>query len=194
MLLPRRYRNIILKLCVILPCLWLLVTLLIHSDHSKSDSSQKKPHAERLKSENLANSLDSLDKKSREYEDFQDEVYRPQKPPKDAVEGPGVLVPPHDPEGPGEMGKPVKVENPSKEVKKKIDSGWTDNAFNQYVSDMISVHRTLPDPRYVNSKQSRNVDRHPLGTTGVRPRGGTVTICRPPAWWSASITRPGQSS
>jgi len=147
MLLPRRYRNIILKLCVILPCLWLLVTLLIHSDHSKSDSSQKKPHAERLKSENLANSLDSLDKKSREYEDFQDEVYRPQKPPKDAVEGPGVLVPPHDPEGPGEMGKPVKVENPSKEVKKKIDSGWTDNAFNQYVSDMISVHRTLPDPR-----------------------------------------------
>ena len=81
MLLPRRYRNIILKLCVILPCLWLLVTLLIHSDQSKSDSSQKKPHAERHKSDNHVDSLDSADKK-RDYEDFQDDVDRPKKPDK----------------------------------------------------------------------------------------------------------------
>ena len=147
MLLPRRYRNIILKLCVLLPCLWLLVTLLIHSDHSKSDSSQKKPHAERHKSDNNVNSLDSLDKKTRDYEDFQDDVDRPKKPDNVGVEGAGVLVPPRDPEGPGEMGKPVKIEDPGKDIKKKIDKGWTDNAFNQYVSDMISVHRTLPDPR-----------------------------------------------
>ncbi|KAK9739510.1 hypothetical protein QE152_g8971 [Popillia japonica] len=33
------------------------------------------------------------------------------------------------------------------EVKKLVDEGWQKNAFNQYVSDMISVHRTLPDPR-----------------------------------------------
>ena len=149
MLLPRRYRNIILKLCVILPCLWLLVTLLIHSDHSKSDSSQKKPHAERHKSDNHDNSLDSRDKK-RDYEDFQDDIDRPKKPENAGVEGAGVLVPPHDPDGPGEMGKPVKIEDPGKEIKKKIDKGWTDNAFNQYVSDMISVHRTLPDPRKFN--------------------------------------------
>ena len=155
MFLPRRYRNIILKLCVILPCLWLIVTLVIHSDHSKSDSSQKKPQAERLKSDNHDNSPDSREKK-RDYEDFQDEVDRPKNPDNDAIEGPGVLVPPHDPEGPGEMGKPVKVDSPSKEIKKKIDKGWTDNAFNQYVSDMISVHRTLPDPRYTISYSDTN--------------------------------------
>ena len=149
MLLPRRYRNIILKLCVLLPCLWLLVTLLIHSDsdHSKSDSSQKKPQAERHKSDNQVHSLDSLEKKPRDYEDFPDDADRPKKPDNVGVEGAGVLVPPHDPEGPGEMGKPVKIEDPEPEIKKKIDKGWTDNAFNQYVSDMISVHRTLPDPR-----------------------------------------------
>jgi len=63
------------------------------------------------------------------------------------VEGPGVLIPPRNAEGPGEMGKPVKIDNPDKDTKEMIDKGWQDNAFNQYVSDKISVHRSLPDPR-----------------------------------------------
>lgn len=46
------------------------------------------------------------------------------------------------------MGKPVVLDkNLDPELKKKVDKGWQDNAFNQYVSDMISVHRNLPDPR-----------------------------------------------
>jgi len=63
------------------------------------------------------------------------------------VEGPGVLIPPRNADGPGEMGKPVKIDNPDKDIKEIIDKGWQDNAFNQYVSDKISVHRSLPDPR-----------------------------------------------
>ena len=58
-----------------------------------------------------------------------------------------VQTPPRNTDGPGEMGRPVKIENPDKETKEMIDKGWKDNAFNQYVSDMISVHRSLPDPR-----------------------------------------------
>lgn len=51
--------------------------------------------------------------------------------------------------GPGEMGNPVKIdkEKLSKDERKKYDDGWKNNAFNQYVSDMISLRRTLADIR-----------------------------------------------
>lgn len=48
----------------------------------------------------------------------------------------------------GEFGVPVTFPaNVSSDVKKLIDEGWQKNAFNQYASDLISVHRKLPDPR-----------------------------------------------
>ena len=59
----------------------------------------------------------------------------------------GVVPPPQDPNAPGEMGKAVKFDNPEPAVKSLIDKGWKNNAFNQYASDVISLHRTLPDPR-----------------------------------------------
>lgn len=64
--------------------------------------------------------------------------------------GGGVLVAPRepDPTAPGEMGRPVILPtNLTAEIKKLVDDGWVNNAFNQYASDLISVHRTLPDPR-----------------------------------------------
>lgn len=48
----------------------------------------------------------------------------------------------------GEYGKAVVLPaNLSADVKKLVNEGWQKNAFNQYVSDLISVHRKLPDPR-----------------------------------------------
>lgn len=61
-----------------------------------------------------------------------------------------MLVPPADnsPDSPGELGRPVILPaNMSAEMKKTVSDGWTNNAFNQYASDLISVHRSLPDPR-----------------------------------------------
>lgn len=48
----------------------------------------------------------------------------------------------------GELGKPVELPpNLPADVKKLVQEGWSKNAFNQYVSDLISVHRSLPDTR-----------------------------------------------
>ena len=59
-----------------------------------------------------------------------------------------MLQPPRDLDGPGEMGKAVNLpKDLTPDVKKLVDDGWQKNAFNQYVSDMISVHRSLEDPR-----------------------------------------------
>jgi len=49
----------------------------------------------------------------------------------------------------GELGRPVNIDkeklSPSERI--KYDEGWKNNAFNQYASDMISLHRSLADIR-----------------------------------------------
>lgn len=38
------------------------------------------------------------------------------------------------------------VQDLTEEQKKRYDEGMLNNAFNQYASDMMSIHRSLPDP------------------------------------------------
>ena len=49
----------------------------------------------------------------------------------------------------GEDGQPVIIdkEKLTAEQRADYDKGWKDNAFNRYASDMISLHRSLPDIR-----------------------------------------------
>ncbi|CAF0944565.1 unnamed protein product [Adineta steineri] len=51
--------------------------------------------------------------------------------------------------GPGEMGKAFEVNKDklTPEERRKYDEGFQKNAFNCYVSDLISIHRSLPDVR-----------------------------------------------
>ena len=48
---------------------------------------------------------------------------------------------------PGEMGNGIVLEDMVLEEKLKMNTVYFDHAFNQYISDMISVNRSLPDRR-----------------------------------------------
>ena len=64
---------------------------------------------------------------------------------KEAEEQKVAILPPKNPEGPGEMGRPYRVDKNKvdEETKKRIEKGWENNAYNEYVSDLISVHRWI---------------------------------------------------
>ena len=50
-------------------------------------------------------------------------------------------------ESPGALGRPYTLKNISQKEAKLIQIGWNTHMFNQYVSDLISTHRSLPDIR-----------------------------------------------
>lgn len=82
----------------------------------------------------------------------------------------GFIPPPNDLglESPGELGKPVNLPtNLTADVKKMVDDGWLKNAFNQYVSDLISVRRSLPDPRTKYCKDVESTYAKSLPETSV---------------------------
>lgn len=69
----------------------------------------------------------------------------------------GLIVPkwnidrevPEDPGAPGENGQAIQINKKalSEDERRKYDIGWQANAFNEYASSSMSVHRTLPDAR-----------------------------------------------
>ncbi|CAK1556414.1 unnamed protein product [Leptosia nina] len=131
-----RRRTLILKAVLILTALWFMVALLTtngaarnaigappieYEDAEAKPLKMAKPTATKRKSESYGNNLS---------------------------DGLGVIAAPGSDNAPGELGKPVILpKNMSEEAKTAVSEGWKKNAFNQYVSDLISIRRKLPDPR-----------------------------------------------
>ena len=76
-------------------------------------------------------------------------------------------APDFNPNAPGELGKPVHVDKDELDAdeKRAFDEGWEKNAFNQFISDLISVRRSLPDIRDSACKSVKWFS--PLPTTSV---------------------------
>ncbi|XP_063384301.1 putative polypeptide N-acetylgalactosaminyltransferase 9 isoform X2 [Cydia fagiglandana] len=130
-----RRRTWILKAVLVLTALWFMVALLTtngsrnslvappieYEDAEAKPYKMAKPTSVKKKSDNYGNNLS---------------------------DGLGVLAAPGSDNAPGELGKPVVLpKNVSEETKAAVAEGWKKNAFNQYVSDLISIRRKLPDPR-----------------------------------------------
>ncbi|XP_050669473.1 putative polypeptide N-acetylgalactosaminyltransferase 9 isoform X2 [Leptidea sinapis] len=145
-----RRRTLILKAVLILTALWFMVALLTTNGGTRNaidspveyvDAEAKplkmaKPTSTKKKSESYGNNLS--DAKTRV--DWMGRIA--------GIEGLGVIAAPGSDNAPGELGKPVILpKNISEEAKAAVSEGWKKNAFNQYVSDLISIRRKLPDPR-----------------------------------------------
>ncbi|XP_034948570.1 putative polypeptide N-acetylgalactosaminyltransferase 9 isoform X2 [Chelonus insularis] len=141
---PRR-RSLWLKAAVVGATVWLTVCFLLYTeDRTAPDIQGLAPSG--VAAPQVANEFAGAVAVSK-----QETVANVQKVEINQASGPeqgvGVLAAPKE-QDPGEMGRPVILPaNLSSEVKKLVDDGWMNNAFNQYVSDLISVHRSLPDPR-----------------------------------------------
>ncbi|KAJ8721938.1 hypothetical protein PYW08_004340 [Mythimna loreyi] len=146
-----RRRTLILKAVLILTAIWFMVALLTTNGGSRNaivapaieyeDAEAKplkmaKPTSTKRKSETYGNNLSDAPTRV-------DWIGRLA-----GNEGLGVLAAPGSDNAPGELGKPVVLpKNISDDTKQAVSEGWKKNAFNQYVSDLISIRRKLPDPR-----------------------------------------------
>ncbi|XP_038209991.1 putative polypeptide N-acetylgalactosaminyltransferase 9 isoform X1 [Zerene cesonia] len=146
-----RRRTLILKAVLILTALWFMVALLTtngatrnaigappieYEDAEAKPLKMAKPTATKRKSESYGNNLSD----ARTRVDWLGRIA--------GNEGLGVIAAPGSDNAPGELGKPVILpKNMSEEAKTAVSEGWKKNAFNQYVSDLISIRRKLPDPR-----------------------------------------------
>lgn len=134
-----RKRSVLLKIVVVGTTVWFTIAFLLYSDNTNSENVV----------EEVNNDLRHKGEDSMDHVPIRPMPLRQEEPQLNEIEkkqSDSVLLPPQDLAG--EMGKPVILPtNLSKDVKAMVDLGWKNNAFNQYVSDMISVHRSLPDPR-----------------------------------------------
>jgi hypothetical protein len=190
--MPRK--NTLIKLLVGVPVVWVLALLLIGlSDHP--DSSLTKGERERIKqleaqnSELIARAAKKHEverklalEKAAQHESDDDHPIEEQEKAKQQQNDPhhpAPLVAPKQAsnyEGAGELGKPVNIDKDklSPEERKKFDIGWKDHAFNTYVSDMISIHRTLADVRDPECKK--------VNWTYPLPTASVIVIFHNEAW------------
>ncbi|XP_076167807.1 polypeptide N-acetylgalactosaminyltransferase 9 isoform X1 [Ptiloglossa arizonensis] len=145
---PRR-RSLWLKVAVLVTAVWATVCFLLYTE-DRANAAVQGLAPSGVAAPQMANGFVPAAAALRKETPFNAQAKQARIAQAGPEQGGGVLAAPRDQDtsAPGENGRPVILPtNMTVEIKKLVDDGWLNNAFNQYVSDLISVHRTLPDPR-----------------------------------------------
>ncbi|XP_043258944.1 putative polypeptide N-acetylgalactosaminyltransferase 9 isoform X1 [Colletes gigas] len=145
---PRR-RSLWLKVAVLVTAVWATVCFLLYTE-DRANAAVQGLAPSGVAAPQMANGFVPAAAALRKETPFNGQPKQSKVVQAGPEQGGGVLAAPReqDSSAPGENGRPVILPtNMTAEMKKLVDDGWLNNAFNQYVSDLISVHRTLPDPR-----------------------------------------------
>ncbi|KAK6746241.1 hypothetical protein RB195_012388 [Necator americanus] len=162
MLLPARKRSLIFKLIILIPTVWICALFYFAlTDRTKSAIlNNQEEFAKRIPRVplvegfgppiNIAVDKESHPEKSvekKEKDEEHEEKVRNLPKPLFIVNASDPIYKSGDPNQPGEKGKAVKIDKSglTADQKKLYDLGFQNNAFNQYASDLISIHRTLPE-------------------------------------------------
>uniref|UniRef100_A0A183BSR4 Glyco_trans_2-like domain-containing protein n=1 Tax=Globodera pallida TaxID=36090 RepID=A0A183BSR4_GLOPA len=160
---PARRRSFFIKLVLLVPFVWICALIFLNlpgtrnSDEYPND--QRNERGQKKEQDGLALMaiqgfgppviMDQPTVKNLRKESKEEGVGNIPKPGRQSFFDPkSPIYKKGDPSQAGEGGKAVKIdkEKLSPEERKKYDDGFQNNAFNQYASDMISLHRSLPPP------------------------------------------------
>ncbi|CAD5221875.1 unnamed protein product [Bursaphelenchus xylophilus] len=147
---PFRRRSLVVKLLLLVPLVW-LGALIYFNVTDKPTDYQAEPHVapkvRELQGFGPPMEVPKPHEESEKEEDnSNDKIPVLQKPNKKLFDQNSPIYKKGDPTQAGELGKAVKVNKNELTVdeRKQYDEGYKNNAFNQYASDMISIHRSLP--------------------------------------------------
>ncbi|XP_046389474.1 putative polypeptide N-acetylgalactosaminyltransferase 9 isoform X2 [Ischnura elegans] len=152
-----RRRSLILKVLLLIPLVWFTVALMLYAEQKEQAAVEAAVAAAvAAEPQPVAQEGSAQASAPRRASSAQP----PPAPKEEEVEATAQPLP-------GDMGRPVVLPNMTAEMKALVDQGWERNAFNQYASDLISVHRSLPDPRDEWCKAPGRYDVSRLPQTAV---------------------------
>ena len=120
-MVPRRHRSLVYKLVVAIPLLWIVLLMFFYNEKKTTVEAVPKKEVGGRKVQAQARVVEATPTEEKE-QNIEEENGRREKR-KRRLEDP-IDNDIRDPDGPGELGKPFKVENPDRETKAAIDKGW----------------------------------------------------------------------
>ena len=128
-MVPRRHRSLVYKLVVAIPLLWIVLLMFFYNEKKTTVEAVPKGEVGGRKVQAQARVVEATptEEKERDVEEGSSRKEKRKRRLEDPIDNDI-----RDPDGPGELGMPFKVENPDRETKAAIDKGWQVTARIQF--------------------------------------------------------------